>query len=533
MFLKQATNSQVVQTPSFVSDTDFKTVQTGLTIANTDVKLIQGGSSTNKNSGGGTHVVNGTYSLTLNSTDTGTVGRMLISISVSGALPVFFYVYVLEEAVYDALFAASAPGYGTAQTGDSYAIVNSGTYGNSALKSLIDAVDNFVDTEVAALQTDLTTVLSRLGTPSNLGGGASVAANLADIEGQTDDLGTAGAGLTAVPWNAAWDAEVQSEVQDALEANNLDHLVKIAVDTDFATTVHLNSVIGHLADNGSSATFDRTTDSLEALQAEHDATQALVAASAIRAAVGLASANLDTQLGAIDDYIDTELAAVASNVSAVKTVTDRLDDTLEDDGGTYRFTINALEQAPSGGGGGDTDWTADERTAIRTILGIPSSGTTPEVPSAGALKVIDDLIDTEIGTISSNVSAILADTNELQTDWANGGRLDLILDARASQTSVDAVDDFLDTEMAAVLLATGTTIPAALSALFTTARPESYRSAGATGTIDQLLYEAIAHLGESSIAGTTKTLKKLDGSTTAKTYTLNDATNPTAVSETT
>ncbi|HVL13704.1 MAG TPA: hypothetical protein VM529_14140, partial [Gemmata sp.] len=27
----------------------------------------------------------------------------------------------------------------------------------------------------------------------------------------------------------------------------------------------------------------------------------------------------------------------------------------------------------------------------------------------------------------------------LQTDWANGGRLDVILDARASQTSVDAV----------------------------------------------------------------------------------------------
>jgi hypothetical protein len=30
------------------------------------------------------------------------------------------------------------------------------------------------------------------------------------------------------------------------------------------------------------------------------------------------------------------------------------------------------------------------------------------------------------------VDAILADTNELQTDWANGGRLDLILDARST-----------------------------------------------------------------------------------------------------
>lgn len=38
---------------------------------------------------------------------------------------------------------------------------------------------------------------------------------------------------------------------------------------------------------------------------------------------------------------------------------------------------------------------------------------------------------------TANITAILADTNELQTDWVNGGRLDNILDARSSQTSVD------------------------------------------------------------------------------------------------
>lgn len=44
---------------------------------------------------------------------------------------------------------------------------------------------------------------------------------------------------------------------------------------------------------------------------------------------------------------------------------------------------------------------------------------------------------TVAGYLDTEVAAILADTNELQNDWANGGRLDLILDARASQTSVD------------------------------------------------------------------------------------------------
>lgn len=57
---------------------------------------------------------------------------------------------------------------------------------------------------------------------------------------------------------------------------------------------------------------------------------------------------------------------------------------------------------------------------------------------------------TVAGYLDTEIAAILADTNELQTDWANGGRLDLILDARASQVSVDTIDDFLDTEVAAI-----------------------------------------------------------------------------------
>lgn len=108
-------------------------------------------------------------------------------------------------------------------------------------------------------------------------------------------LGTA-AELAKVPksdsnvtWNATAAAQIQTEANDALVANNLDHLMLSAVDTDFATTVHLNSVIGHLADNGTSATFDRATDSMEAqrdnvgtagagLTAADDATLSAIAA---------------------------------------------------------------------------------------------------------------------------------------------------------------------------------------------------------------------------------------------------------------
>lgn len=64
------------------------------------------------------------------------------------------------------------------------------------------------------------------------------------------------------------------------------------------------------------------------------------------------------------------------------------------------------------------------------------------------------------GRLDLLLDAALADTNELQTDWANGGRLDLILDARASQTSVDTIDDFLDAEIAAILAAVDTEVAA-------------------------------------------------------------------------
>lgn len=118
--------------------------------------------------------------------------------------------------------------------------IGSAELADSAITKIIDALfladatqasqtNSFLDLFYETYATALA-LLSRVGTPSNLGSGASVAANLVDIEGQTDDIGTAGAGLTAVPWNASWDTEVQSEVQDAIEFNHLDHL--FAVDYD-------------------------------------------------------------------------------------------------------------------------------------------------------------------------------------------------------------------------------------------------------------------------------------------------------------
>ncbi len=111
-FLRQSTASQSRTIGPFVDSTDFLTTKTGLTIANTDIKLlVNGGASANKNSGGGTHRANGHYGVTFDATDTATVGEMEVSVVVSGALPVFKTFFVVEEAVYDEMFGASALGY--------------------------------------------------------------------------------------------------------------------------------------------------------------------------------------------------------------------------------------------------------------------------------------------------------------------------------------------------------------------------------------------------------------------------------------
>lgn len=69
----------------------------------------------------------------------------------------------------------------------------------------------------------------------------------------------------------------------------------------------------------------------------------------------------------------------------------------------------------------------------------------------------------------------------------------------------------------------------ALSAAGSAALTESYAADGAAATLPQLLYMLLALLSEVSVSGTTLTAKKLDGSTTAGTFTINDATDPTSI----
>lgn len=168
-----------------------------------------------------------------------------------------------------------------------------------------------------------------------------------------------------------------------------------AIATDFATELlEIN------ADNGSGlGAFSNTTESQEALRDRGDAAWitatgfSTLSQADIRTAIGLASANLDTQIGdlptnaelatALASADDAVLAAIAAlnNLSSAQAQTaaaaalvaihldhllaEAYDPTskpgnaagllnvlIENDGGVPQFTANALEEAPSGGGAG-------------------------------------------------------------------------------------------------------------------------------------------------------------------------------------
>jgi hypothetical protein len=114
-YLRQSSAAQVRTLGPFLDSTTFVDFENALTIANTDIKLKKNGAaSVNKNSGGATaDGTFGMYHLTWDAVDSATVGELFVCVSVAGALPVFATYVVLEEAVYDQLYAAAAPGAAT------------------------------------------------------------------------------------------------------------------------------------------------------------------------------------------------------------------------------------------------------------------------------------------------------------------------------------------------------------------------------------------------------------------------------------
>ncbi len=225
--LKQSTAVDVLIGP-FLDLTDGATAETG---ESPSVKLSKNGQTlaAKNDATTPTHDADGYYNCELGATDTNTVGTLVLTVAASGnALPVRHEFQVVEEAVYETVYAVSAD-----------------------LETKLDTID------------------------SNVG------AILVD----TAEIGAAGAGLTAVPWNSTWDPEVQSECADALVAYDpatgaeiaaLNDLSAAEVNTEVDTALSdydgpTNTEMTAAFTEIKGATWSSATDTLEALRDRGDA----------------------------------------------------------------------------------------------------------------------------------------------------------------------------------------------------------------------------------------------------------------------
>ena len=161
-FLKQSTAATILAGP-FVAQGDGVTAKTSLTApsgaasaASTGVALVKNGVASSYTLSGWAHERLGYYTVNLGTGDTDTVGRLRLQfIDPANYCPVEVSYVVLSAAVYDWLFGTTAPN--TVTPLDAAGTRTALGMSTANLDSQLTAIDDYVDTEVAAIKakTDL------------------------------------------------------------------------------------------------------------------------------------------------------------------------------------------------------------------------------------------------------------------------------------------------------------------------------------------------------------------------------------------
>ena len=141
----------------------------------------------------------------------------------------------------------------------------------------------------------------------------------------------------------------------------------------------------------------------------------------------------------------------------------------------------------------------DTGTTIPGILGTP----------AGADMSAD------IAAVKSDTAATLVDTGTTLPGLIGSPSVDLATDIAANLTAINALNDIT------------------VADILTTQMTESYAADGSAPTLTQALMLIQQYLTEKSVSGTTLTIKKVDGTTTAATLTLDSASAPTSATRAT
>lgn len=183
--LKQNTAVTLKMGP-FLDDADGKTVEPSLTITQADVRLSKNGGNLAQKSdtASATYDEIGIYDVTLNATDTNTLGRLDIFIHKAGALPVFASFMVAPANVWNSFFSTDYLQVDTMQI--------EGQDATNQIDARLVAYDAATGAEVASLASDIAAITGTGGVAIGTGTMQAIAAELLKYDiGNVEDTAAA------------------------------------------------------------------------------------------------------------------------------------------------------------------------------------------------------------------------------------------------------------------------------------------------------------------------------------------------------
>lgn len=365
-----------------------------------------------------TYIANGQYTLALRTTDAGTLGHAQILCNKSTYQMPTLELMVIPATVFDALVTNATNTTGGLPAATAAIAGLSGTIATTTNITAATGITVATNNDKTGYSLTATTGLGNQ--TANITGTittVTTATNVTTVNGLAAGVITA----ASIAADAITDAKVASDVTIASVTGTVGSVAGNVGGSVASVAGNVSgsvaSVVGNVGGNVTGtvgSVVAKTGYALASTGLDLVTAWTTNITGSLSGAVGSVTGNVGGSVasvtgnvgGNVTGSVGSVTGMTASDVGAIKLISDRLATMYVLDGAVYQFTANALELGPSGSGG-TSDWTADERTAIRTILGVPASGTTPDVPSAGALKVIDDLIDTEVGTLNTNLNALI------------------------------------------------------------------------------------------------------------------------------
>lgn len=393
-FLQANTAVDLIVGP-FLDETNGKDAEPGLTITQAEVRLSKNGANmAQKNEGTSlVHDELGNYVCKLDTTDTNTEGNLTLMIHESGALPVKMDYSVLAQAAYISLFTAKDTGFMGVDI--------------TAISTDTTAADNLeLFTEVLENGTGLI----------DDGTFKAGAINAAAIANAAIDNATfaADVGSTAYGSNI-----IALAVRKVLDELNLDHLLKVdtgvAADGDLSGHVITGSVLAHVmaSDIDVTTSYNASTDSLEAIKVHADTIKAETASIFAGTVTNAQGADVATDVAAMID--GSNRVDVGSWLGQAVTLS-----------GGNKPDVNVNEVSDDSAAADNLESACDNYSVTRGLTGTAL----PAVAADGAGGVpVSDAGGLDLDTQLANTNEVTAARMAALTDWINGGRLDVLLDA--------------------------------------------------------------------------------------------------------